>query len=168
LGLLLLAAAGVLLLGRRDPPPTETLIRATLEEAAEAARRRDVSGVMATVSGDYKDSNFNKDRLRLVLARAMRDAAASGIRYDITMAVRHIALTKEKPDTATVIAVVSVYNTASRDIIWGGQPITLVMRRETARRWLVFPEDRWRIASVVNLPPLPGFGDGAGGGFLGL
>ncbi len=69
--LLLFAAAGFLLLGQRAQPRPETLIRAALQEAEEAARKRDTNGVMRLVSEDYKDaSNKDKEKRRMQLTRA--------------------------------------------------------------------------------------------------
>ena len=170
-GLILLAAAGLLVVNARPQPTRETLIRQALREAEEAAKKRSVGGVMGIVSNDYKDaSNLNKDRLRIALARSYQ--MARGMSYDVRVKSPTVVPDQTNPDEALVFTTISVVDaTGGGQELWGGagQTITFKMRRETGRKWLVFPEDRWRVVSVVNLPPLPGLGseDGGGGGLLG-
>jgi hypothetical protein len=164
---LLLGLAGFLLLrGAGEPPRPEALIREALRDAEEAARARSVGGVMEVVSDDYKAAGMNKDRLRLLLANYVRQA--QGIKYDVRVSAPQITFSRGRRDEALVMTTVSVFNTEGGENLWGGQPLALEMRRERQRRWLFFPEDRWRITSVVNLPPLPGFGGGEEGSVFGL
>lgn len=162
LAVLLLGAAGGMLFVQARPRPTpEALIRQALEDAEQAARRRDVSGVMRIVSDDYKDGVMNKARLRLLLTRYVRQSVGGA--YDVRVSPPVIQRDPDDSNRALVLTTIAVSNETSP---WGPQEVTLVMRREEGRRWLVFPEDRWRVISVVNLPALPGMGDG--GGVFGL
>jgi hypothetical protein len=174
LAVVLLGAAGVVLLLTVSDPPArpETLIRNALRQAEEAARNRDVGGVMDIVSDDYKDaSGFNKARLRLILARSFQQAGNMGMGYDVRVSVPQVVFDERKAGQALATTTVAAVETGSGENLWGGQPVTLVFRRERVRRWLLFSEDRWRVTSIVNLPPLPGFvGEegGGGGGIFGL
>ena len=165
---LLLGGAGLLLLSQSRPrPDAETLIRQALQEAEQAARRRDVAGVMEIVSQDYKDAaNLNKARLRLLLTRYVRQSV--GTRYDVRVSPRLIQRDEGDPDRAVVLATITVFDPANRENLWGGEELSLVMRREQRRRWLLLPEDRWRVISVVNVPSLPGLGGEGGGGIFGF
>ena len=164
--LLLFAAAAFLVLGQRSQPRPETLIREAFQQAEEAAKKRDTAGVMRIVSDDYKDaSNLNKEKLRTQLTRAY--LLTREVKFDVQVRAPQVSLSKEKPDEALVMTTVTVINTDTNEALWGGMPLTVVMRRETGRRWLIFPEDRWRIVSVANLPALP-FAGSDSGGMLGL
>jgi hypothetical protein len=171
-GALLAVAALLVVVNTRPRPDRDTLIKSALSEVEQAAKARSVGGVMQFVSSDYKDaSNLNKDRLALMLARSYR--MARGQRYNVHVNVLKIVPDAQDPkNAALVFATVAVLDPASGQELYGnsGQPLTLQMRREPGRRYLLFPEDHWRIVSVVNMPPLPGLMDdegGRGGGGLG-
>ncbi len=168
---LLTVAALLVIVNTRPRPDRDTLIKSSLAEVEQAAKARSVGGVMQYVSSDYKDaSNLNKDRLTLILARSYR--MARGTRYNVHVNVLKVVPDAHDPKNAALIfAAVSVLDPASGQELYGsgGQPLTLQMRREPGRRYLVLPEDHWRIVSVVNMPPLPGLlddenGSGGGGG----
>jgi len=165
-GVLLAVAALLVVVNIRPRPDRDTLIKASLTEVEHAAKARSVGGVMQFVSSDYKDaSNLTKDRLTLVLARSYR--MARGTRYNVHVNVLKVVPDAKDPkNAALVFATVSVLDPNSGQELYGsgGQPLTLQMRREPGRRYLVLPEDHWRIVSVVNMPPLPGLLDDEGGG----
>ena len=164
---LLLGGSGVLLVVRGGKRPTpEQLIRQSLRDVEEAGRKRSVGGVMSAVSKDYKDAaGFNKDRLRLLLARAVQDT--QNRTFDVRVTPRNISFLPGNRDQATVVVQTAVVDTQNGETIWGGdQLITLVMRRESRRKWLVFSDDVWRVVGAANLPPFGG-GD-EGGGLLGF
>ena len=162
--LLLFLTGGLLILGQRPQPRPETLITEALRQAEEAAKKRNTAGVMQIVSEKYKDSsNQSKEKLRTQLTRAY--LLARGVEFDVQVQPPKITFSTNKPDEALVMTTITVINTGTRDELWGGVPLTLVMRREPERRWLLFPQDRWRIISVVNLPPLPFAGGGEGSTF---
>lgn len=165
LALLLLGGSAVLLVqSSASSPRPEALIREALRDAEEAAQKRSVRGVMEIVSHTYKDAaGFNKDRLRLALVNALRQA--QGAAYDVQVSAPRITMDKARPDQAIVMTTITVTERQNGGNLWGGQEVTLVMRKEMQRRWLVFTEPRWRVTSVVNLPPLPG---SDAGGIFGL
>lgn len=162
----LLLGGGFLLLRQINKPPRpEALIRQALRDAEGAAKRRSVSGIMEIVSPRYPDRN----RLRLTLVNAIQ--RSQGVSYEVRIDAPQIVWTPGKSDQAVVMTRVSVVDAATGENLWGGgeaPPITLVMQRETRRRWLVLVQDRWRITSIANLPSGLGFGESGAGGFLGL
>lgn len=164
---LLLAVAGLLLfVNSRPRPRPEELIRAALNDAASAAQKRSVGGVMQVVSEGYRDSNnLNKQRLALLLNRSYR--MSRGTAYSAHVNVLRVVPDEKRPrDEALVFTTVSVFNPSTNEQYYGSndQTVTFKMRREPGRRYLIFPDEHWRIVSVVNLPPLPGGLDDDGGG----
>lgn len=139
-----------------DPTP-EQAIAQTLQDAEEAARRGQVSGVMEAVSDDFQAGPWNKARLRLILSRSL--AQGRGTDYDVRInAPRILSSPKNRPDERVVISKMSAFYSGSGDDIWGSGPLTLVMRKESRPRLWVLREPRWRIVSVANVPPIPDFG----------
>lgn len=159
-GVLFLAAVFLLIGGflilrtRTGPEPTpEERIAQALHDAQEAARNRDLNGVMDLVSDDFRSGELNKQRLRLLLSRELRDSR--GTNYDVHVnAPRILPGPKGDPKQRIVITQASVFWADTGDSIWGSNPITLLMREESERRWLFFTQPRWRIVSVneLNLP----------------
>lgn len=139
-----------------QPTPEDRIIEA-LHDAQTAARNRDLNGVMDLVSEDFRSGDWNKQRLRLVLARTLRDSR--GEHYDVHVnAPRILPSPDHDPNKRVVITQASVFWSDTGEDIWGTNPVTLVMRQETTRHWLFFTEPRWRIISVSELN-LPGVGD---------
>lgn len=147
------------------PPTPEMLIRQSLKDAEEAAKRRDARGVMEVISEEFRAGPLNRKVLNLQLIRAMRNSR--GVNYDVHVTEPRILPSPNgKPDERLVISRFAVFYEATGDDIWKAEPVTLVMRREWQRRWFLLREPRWRVVSVANMPPLPGIGDEDGGGIL--
>src|SRR5687768_13560598 len=77
----LLAAAGWFVLRGGEKPTPEQLITDSLNDAERAARKRNLSGVMEIVSNDFRAAGMNRDRLRLLLLRALNQSR--GVSYDV-------------------------------------------------------------------------------------
>jgi len=154
----LLIVAGLFLAYIRglQPPPPETLIRQSLKDVEESAKRHNPRGVMEVVSDSFQAGPLNKRMLNLQLIRAMQNGR--GTDYDVHVNEPKI-LPATDPDKRIVITQASVFFSGSGDDIWSANPMTLVMRKESRRKWLFFHEPRWRIIGVANMPPLPGSGD---------
>ena len=152
----LLLGAGVFLFVSRQGAartPNE-LIRASLNDAEVAAKSRSVNDVMAIISEDFQAGMWNKARLRLTLMRSMRDGR--GVDYDVRVnAPRILPSPRGNPDERIVITRLSAFYSDGGEDIWGSGPLTLVMRKESRRRYLFFPEPYWRIVSVANITPTP-------------
>jgi hypothetical protein len=161
----LLAVAVLLLLGARlylgsRPAVTnpDDLIRASLDDAAAAARHGDVGGIMDSVSDDFHAAGWNKARLRLLLNRTITQGR--GTDYDV-----HVNLPTIRPspvgrsnERLVITRFAAFYTGSGEDIYKSNDAVMLVMRAETRRRYLVFSEPRWRIVSILNPPALPGGG----------
>jgi hypothetical protein len=160
---LLLVSVGIFwiagTIGPRKTP--DELIQESLADAETAAKHRNPAGTMEVISAKFQSGMWNKDRLRLVLARSMQQGR--GVDYDVRVnAPRIFPSPTGNPDERIVISRLSAFYTGTGEDIWGSGPLTLVMRKEAQRKWLFFSEPRWRIVSVANVPPLPGDADASG------
>ena len=163
---LLLFAGGFFWLTSRGPEPTpDTQITETLKNAEDAARRGSVGGVMSGVSDDFKSGAWNKTRLRLLLARTLRNGR--GTDYNVHVNIPRIMPSpKGNANERLVTTQFSAFYSDNNENIFGSGPVVLVMRKETERKWVFFREPKWRIVSVVNMALVPGAdaeGDGSGG-----
>ena len=169
---LLLFAGGFFWIMNRGPEPTpDALITQTLKDAEEAARHGSVGGVMDGVSDDFKSGAWDKTRLRLLLARTLRNGR--GTDYDVHVNIpRIMASPKGNADERLVTTQFAAFYSDNNENIFGSGPVVLVMRKETERKWLFFRAPKWRIVSVVNMALVPGAdapddgGGGLGGGLF--
>ena len=154
---LLLLAAGIWSLAPRPAPTPELQIANALQEAADAAQAGKVSSMMDLISEDFKSGMMNKARMHLLLARAKN--SGRGVRYDVKVAPPKILPSADgNPNQRVVFTSASVLGDGS-EMLWGGNQLTLVMRKESRRHNLLFTEPHWRVISIANMPPLPGEAD---------
>ena len=154
---LLLLVAGIWSLAPRPPATPELQIAESLQEAADAAQARKVSQLMDLISDDFKTGGMTKSLLHLQLARAHN--SGRGVKYDVrVMPPKILPSADGDPNQRVVFTSASVLGDGD-ETLWGGNQLTLVMRKETRRRNLLFTEPHWRVISIANLPPLPGEGD---------
>ncbi len=164
----LLAAGGWFLLRGGTPPTPEMLITESLNDAEQAARKRNLSGMMEIVSNDFRAAGMKRDHIRLRLLQVLRQSR--GVSYDVQVTKPRIFPSPEG-DTKKrlVISRLSVFYNDSGETIWGSnEPLVFVMREETRRKYLFLKEPRWRIVGVANMPPILGGDDSGGGSFGGL
>lgn len=166
LAVLLVVAGGFLFAVQGEKPTPDALIRQSLSEAENAARRGSAGGVMDSVSDDFKSGPWDKTKLRLLLARSLK--AGKGTDYNVRVnAPRIMPSPKGKPDERLVTTQFSAFYSDNGENIFGTGPVVMVMRQETERKWLFFREPKWRIVSIVNAPPILGSDpNDAGGGLL--
>lgn len=152
----LMLLGGLTLFFLSQPPKVtaEELIVRSLEDAEAGAKRRSASAVIESISENFQAGPWNKKRLYIYLVQQMKNGR--GINYDVRInKPRILPSPKGNPDERIVISKMSAFYTDSGDDIWGSGPLTLIMRKETRTRWLLFSEPRWRIVGVANIPPLP-------------
>lgn len=154
---LLLLVAGIWSLAPRPAATPDLQIAASLQEAADAAQAGKVSVLMNLISDDFKSGMMNKSRMQLLLARARN--GGRGVKYDVkVMPPKILPSADGDPNQRVVFTSASVLGDGD-ETLWGGNQLTLVMRKETRRHNLLFIEPHWRVISIANLPPLPGEGD---------
>ena len=157
--LVLLLGSGVFwIIGQNTSTKSpEQLINESLRDAEDAAQRGSVSGVMDVVSDDFASGTWNKARLRLLLTRTLQQGR--GTSYDVRVNAPTVSPSpRGNPDERVVMTRFSAFYSGSSESIYnsGNQPVLLVMRRETERKWLIFRQPRWRIISVPQIAPLLG------------
>jgi len=151
--LLILCGAGIWSLAPRPAPSPELQIAESLQEAADAAQAGRVASLMEVISDDFKSGMLNKARLRLLLNRA--HSSGRGVAYDVKVSPPRVLPDPQgNPEQRLVFTAAAVLGDGN-ETLWGGNQLTLVMRKETRRKNLVFTEPHWRIVSIANLPPLP-------------
>lgn len=124
---------------RRDD---ESQIRSMIENATVAVQKRDLSRTIGCVSEKYNDGAMNYDRLRLVVAQALRTEA----NYTARSEIRSLDIDGEK---ATVEVFASVKPSGGGTLY--ERTITLSLTREPARHAFIVPTKAWRITSSSNL-----------------
>jgi hypothetical protein len=123
----------------------EGQIRAALVDAINAMNHGHVTSAMSVVSPDYKDSTgFTRERLWLLANRAAEN------RKEWTAMVTQIKPRVEGND-ASVSITLRVTMASGHET--HDYPITLTMRREDSRAWLLVPTRRWHILGSTGLPP---------------
>ncbi len=130
------------------------------EPDPRGAARRGGGGRARNVGGNgdrldhYKDPTFNKDRLRLTLARA---SGAAGAGHEVRRAVSAPQITFPQRDRALGDDHdLRLRHRRRRKPLGAGQPVTLVMEREEKRRWLLSRRTaggspRWSTAAAAGL-----------------
>ena len=162
-GLLLLIGAVLWMAGAFGgvKPTPDELIAETLNDAKAAARRRDSGGILDAISEKFQGGDLNKQRLRLLVLQSLRQSR--GTNYDVSVLRPQISEIPGQPDKRIVVSKFDVFYSDNGESIWGSSPLTMVMEKETRRKWLFFSEPKWRIVSVPSLPPGIG-GDDSGSG----
>lgn len=151
---LLLVVAGIWSLAPRPAATPELQIAESLQEAADYAQAGRVSSMMDLISNDFKSGMMNRARMQLLLTQAKR--SGQGVRYDVKVAPPRVLPSADgNPDQRVVFTAASVLGDGS-ETLWGGNQLTLVMRKETRRHNLIYTEPHWRVISIANMPPLPG------------
>lgn len=157
LSALLLVIAGVWALAPHPAETPELQIADSLQEAADFAQAGKVSAMMDLISDDFKSGMLTKARMRLLLTRAHN--SGRGMHYDVKVTPPKVLPSADNdPNQRVVFTAASVLGDGS-EMLWGGNQLTLVMRKESRRHNLLFTEPHWRVVSIANMPPLPGEGE---------
>ncbi len=125
--------------------PEEQVVRNRIEEIRLAIEGRDVNAIMDAISSDFDAFGYSPERLRIEIASAFRRGIRPHIRY-----------------TTPVINIIGKEATVSmraeawweeQGLISRHEPadIQLKLRKEPARKWLVFPTEKWRVVDVEGI-----------------
>jgi hypothetical protein len=137
--LVYLAVAYVTLDRRSDLAQIDALVA----RGTEAVQHRDVTAVVSCVSPNYNDdAGMNYDRLRIMLAQAMRNEP----NYIVTTSDQVI---RTGADGATV----TLHVTLKRPIglVFYDRDLTLELAKEKAYHMLILPTSQWRLVGTKNL-----------------
>lgn len=125
----------------------EEEISALILDARSAVERKDYRRTMSYISADYSDSaGMSADALRAMIIRAYRDTK----RYSVAIDKADILVTGDKARADLDVKVYTSFNHSNSMVLDG--KMNLLLRKEPARRWLVFPTSKWRIYGVSGLP----------------
>jgi len=123
-----------------DKRSDEKQIRSLISRTATCIQRRDIGGTVCCVSKHYRDNDgFDYDRLRLVIAEALRDAAPNKTRAEVEKII-------SDGDTATVEVHATIALQNGENLY--DQFITLHLKKEPARHKLIVPVNVWRVTKV--------------------
>lgn len=142
----LLAALLVMWRAAATPPvPEEQVVRDRIEEIRQAIEERRLNALMDALSQDFSAFGYSRDRLRIEIASAFRRGVQPKVQY--TPPVINI-VGKE----ATVNTRVEVW-WEDQGLVSRHEPtdIQIRMRKEPARKWLVFPHEKWRVVEVEGI-----------------
>lgn len=130
-----------------DRRPDQERILSLLERTARAVEDRDLSGVVAGISRDYRDeSGLTYDRLRVLAAQALRTQTA----YRVSADPGPVGIVG---DTASVDVRARVMREDGTVIY--ERTVELELTREKARHALLIPTKTWRITATRNLGVAP-------------
>lgn len=126
-----------------DRGTDQAQIAAVIARGVAATQSRDISTLISCMSSNYKDeAGLNYERLRIVLAQAMRNETS----YTITTSKQ---TTRIDDDRATVSLHVTLRHPAG-DAFYD-RDLTVVLAKESARHMLIAPEKAWKVIGSKNL-----------------
>lgn len=126
-------------------PPEEQIVRNRLEEIRQAIEGRDLNTLMDAISSDFDAFGYSPERLRIELASAFRRGIQPHVRYSTPV----ISIIGKE---ATVSMRVEAW-WEDQGLVSRHEPtdIQLKLRKEPARKWLVFPTEKWRVVDVEGI-----------------
>lgn len=126
-------------------PPEDQQVCQRLEEVRLAVERRDLSAILDAISNDFDAFGYSADRLRFELASAFRRGVKPHVRYT--------------NPSINVIGKEAIVNLRV-EVWWEDQgfasrheptDIQLYLRKEPTHKWLVIPDEKWRVVDVEGV-----------------
>lgn len=142
LGVVVIALVGLAFFAAKGPSDRE-LIRQALDESIVASREGRAGSVLDLISRDLRVNEMQIGGNRLDLAKYIRES-----RPDVTIATPEPTIAGE---TATIVSDIGIKGEVPfvRTPVQGRlDDVKIILRRETARKWLVIPTRVWRITDV--------------------
>lgn len=125
----------------------EEQISEMIQGGKSAIERKDYRRTMSYISNNYSESNETSlESLRSMIIRAYKEP----YKYSIVINDSDIKANGKFADATLDI---EVYSTKGQEnhMVYDDK-ITLRLENETARRWLVFPVNKWRVVGASGLP----------------
>jgi hypothetical protein len=117
-----------------------------IAKGQQSIERKSVNGVMSCVSNNYSDDmGNNADRLRVYVADAFRQPG----RFQVAVQTPLIEVRGSQAAAAMHVEVDYVAS-GERDKVFSGD-ITLILKKEHLRRFLIFPTKEWRVVSAAGI-----------------
>lgn len=128
-------------------PSDEQQIRELLAAGEAAVEQRNMRAALSCVSRDYSDpAGFDRDGLRLQIIQAFRSVDG----YDVSLQTMGIVIDGDSAEVRTDISV-AAFDDGGRSPMFTG-PVTFRLKKEPARRLLVFTTKAWRVSGMSGLP----------------
>lgn len=125
-----------------DHQPDRDQINALIAQGVTATQNRNLSNLVSCVSKDYKDDcGLNYDRLRVVLAQAMKNET----NYTVTTSKQTTEIDSNK---ATVKLHVVLKHPGG---VFYDRDLTILLAKENAHHMLIVPIKAWRVVGTQNL-----------------
>jgi len=132
----------------RPKPSDEEHIQMLLAKGQSAIERKDLKGVMSCISKDYSDSaGFTFDILR---AQALEAIGTEG-QYDVLLEHTSVEAHRNTAIANTQVTVYLALDHNGMHQLFNG-PITLRLRKEESKRFLVIPTRIWKVMRIDGLP----------------
>ena len=127
----------------------EEQISSLILDAKSAVEQRDLRRTMSYISENYSDSNsMSRSSLRAMVLREYKDSD----RYSVALDKADITVTGDTAKADLDVKIYTSFEHQNTEVFIG--PVTLLLQKEPARRWLIFPTSKWRISGASGLPTL--------------
>ena len=131
----------------RPQPSEEEQIHALLATGQSAIERKDLRDALSCVSREYSDSaGLTFETLRLQGAQAFREQS----KYDVVLNDTSIEIHGETAHVDTKATVLLIFGRDVHQVFSG--PLSISLRKEKSKRWLVFPADAWKVIRMDGIP----------------
>ncbi|MCC6485204.1 MAG: nuclear transport factor 2 family protein [Armatimonadetes bacterium] len=144
-------ALGAGWLASRPRGTDQQQIQNVLTGLTAAAEKRDIWRTLSHVSRDYKGVGGSYDQVRLILLQTFRDSSS----IQIALHPPQISVHADSA-VATTDANARITSNSGASAQYAGL-VTLRLKREERKRWLIYPVQRWTIISAETKMAIPEF-----------
>ena len=124
----------------------EDQIHALLVKGQTAIRHKDLKAAMSCVSTSYSDRNgFKYEVLRVQAIQAFQQEGS----YDCLLENTAISLHRDTASVRATVAISLASGTSLQTVF--SEPITIHLKKEQSRRWLILPVESWKIIGIDGL-----------------
>jgi hypothetical protein len=124
----------------------EDQIHALLVKGQTAIRHKDLKAAMSCVSTRYSDRSGSKyEALRVQAIQAFQQEG----NYDCLLENTTISLDRDAASVQTTVTISLASGTSLHTVF--SEPITIHLKKERSRRWLILPVESWKIIGIDGL-----------------
>ena len=140
----IVVAAVCYVLFTTDRRTDEVQVTSLVDEITKAANARDLSKSMSYISENFVyESDINKDRLRMLVAQAFR----SETNFSMQTTLKSLTINGDEAN-AVIYVDIKGWNEGSENY---QKDVNVILKKEPAKRLLVFPSSKWRVTNVDSL-----------------
>jgi hypothetical protein len=124
----------------------EDQIHALLVKGQTAIRHKDLKAAMSCVSTSYSDRSGSKyEALRVQAIQAFQQEG----NYDCLLENTTISLDRDAASVQTTVTISLASGSSLHKVF--SEPITIHLKKEQSRRWLILPVENWKIIGIDGL-----------------